>query len=164
MEILAVEIQILSLNKLTKNKWLKGTKSHVAHTLPHLYGVMQGWGSRVKGQILEGLDLRCLPSSCCRPADCQHVVWKLLAEHQGWGVWLWLQYRVPLYGKICSLTQTNGERKTEKEEEKTERQRGAGSKAGTWRDVYSSSLIAHAFEKWIWIHHASQALMEIELN
>ncbi len=106
------------------NKWEKDTMSHVAHTLPHLYGVMQGWGRWVKGQILEGLDLRCLPSSCFRPADCQHVVWKLLAEHKGWGVWPWLQYRVPLDGKICSLTQTTGEREREKEGEKTKRQRG----------------------------------------
>lgn len=100
------------------NKWEKDTMSHVAHTLPHLYGVMQGWGRWVKGQILEGLDLRCLPSSCFRPADCQHVVWKLLAEHKGWGVWPWLQYRVLLDGKTCSLTQTTGER--ERENEKTE--------------------------------------------
>lgn len=145
-------------------KWEKDAKNHAVHTLPYLYGVMQGWGSRMKGQILERLDLRCLPSSCSRPTDGQHVVRKVLAKHKGWGVRLWLQYRVPLYSKICSLTQTKRERKTKKEGEKGKDREGRGSKAGMWTGVYSLSLIAHAFEKWIWIHHASQAFIEIEFN
>lgn len=94
----------------------------------------------MKGQILEGLDLRLLPSSLRRPIDGQHVVGKLLAKHKGGGVRLWLQYRIPLYGKICSLPQINGEG------ERTERG-GAGSTAGMWRGLHSLSLIAHAFDK-----------------
>ncbi len=145
------------------NKWKKDAMCHAADTLPHLYGVMQGWGRRVKRQILEGLDLRCFPSSCFRPADCQHVVWKLLAEHKGWGVWPWLQYRVPLDGKICSLT-THGEREREKEGEKTKRQSGRGVKRAR----------GEMFIHYHWLHMhlkntsgfimTGQALMEIELN
>ncbi len=44
--------------------------------------------------------------------------------------------------------QTRGEREREREREReNEKTERAGSKAGTWRDVYSLSLIAHAFEK-----------------
>lgn len=135
---------------------VKMFKHHVDHSHPHLYRVMQGWSSRMKGQILEGLDLRILPSSLFRPIDGQHVVWKLLAKHKGGGVWLWLRHRIPLDGKISSLPQINGEGEREREW----KERGPGSTAGMWRGLYSLSLIEHAFDKRIWTHHASQALVK----
>ena len=66
----------MSLQKLNRNVLGLG----LAYS--HLYRVVQGRGCWVEGEVLEGLDLWCLPSVFLRPIDGQHVIGELLAEQQ----------------------------------------------------------------------------------
>lgn len=81
-----------------------------AEASTHLYGVVQDRAGRVQRQVLERFDLRSLPAVLLRPADGQHVVGELFAEHQGGRVGLRLACCAALDDEICCLTRETDRR------------------------------------------------------
>lgn len=61
-------------------------------------------------QVLEGFDLRGLPAVLFGPADRQHVVGELLAEHQGGRVRLRFTHRAAFDDEVGGLRRRREDR------------------------------------------------------
>lgn len=91
-------------------------------------------------QVLEGFDLRSFPAALLRPVDGQHVVRKVLSEHQAGRRGLGLACGAALKQQVCRLRWRQGsETGGEKEADETEAQQARDT-----GDVCQCLLAKHA--------------------
>lgn len=94
-------------------------------------------------QVLEGFDVRSLPTALLRPVDGQHVVGELLPENQAGHVGLWLARGAAFDDDIrCLRWSRAGETGREEEADRKRAEQATDTRDGFYRCYWQSVLIS----------------------